>query len=241
MREAGLDDGLDPAVILRQLRTPKRDKGGLDVRTRAKRRPRHGVNPDPLGDELYEHRDGAVGLRRRLGEETVRHFPLHHHAPELDAGEAGKALNDQRGGDVVREVRHQLRRVGRDPGEVELQGVAKPKVDVRSAGQTRGQARLQRAVELDRVHSTNPVCEVLGEDAEARADLQHDVLLPELGEPADHAEDVLVDEEVLPKLLLRADAHESANAADAFASIRRPSSSASSARVSASAAIVCTT
>ena len=41
------------------------------------------------------------------------------------------------------------------------------------------------------------------EHAEARPDLEHDVLGAELGEPADHAEQVLVDEEVLAELLLR--------------------------------------
>src|SRR5207237_579715 len=83
--------------------------------------------------------------------------------------------------------------------------------------------------------------EIRREHAEAGPDLEHDVCLVELGEPADHAEDVLVDEEVLTELLLRANAHGSRNAVDAFASIRRPSSSGSSPRVSASAASVCTT
>ena len=101
--------------------------------------------------------------------------------------------------------------------------------------------RLERAVELDRVDVADAVGEVAGEDAEAGADLEHDVIGVELGEPADHAEDVLVGEEVLAQPLLRDDGHGSAKAAVAFASIRAASSSASSPRAAASAATVCTT
>ena len=60
--------------------------------------------------------------------------------------------------------------------------------------------RLERAVELDGVDVRDAVGEVAGQDAEAGPDLEHDVAGVELGEPADHAEDVLVDEEVLAEL-----------------------------------------
>ena len=63
--------------------------------------------------------------------------------------------------------------------------------------------RLERAVDLDGVDERDALGEVAGEDAEARPDLEHDVVRVELGEAADHAEDVLVDEEVLAELLLR--------------------------------------
>ena len=66
----------------------------------------------------------------------------------------------------------------------------------------------------------------------------------EHGEPADHPEDVLVDEEVLAELFLRprswAPLH-SPKAAVALASIRAASSSGSSPRASASVASVWTT
>ena len=80
--------------------------------------------------------------------------------------------------------------------------------------------RLERAVELDRVDVRDALGEVAREDAEAGADLEHDVVRAEVGETADHAEDVLVDEEVLAELLLRRDPH-SPNAAVALASIWR--------------------
>ena len=65
----------------------------------------------------------------------------------------------------------------------------------------------ERAVDLDGVHAGDPVGEVAREHAEAGADLEHDVVGGELREAADHAEHVLVDEEVLAELLLRAHGH----------------------------------
>ena len=84
--------------------------------------------------------------------------------------------------------------------------------------------RLERPVELDGVDVRDAVGEVGRQDAEPGADLQHDVLRLELGEPPDHAEDVRVGEEVLAELAFRRDAHGSPNAAAAFASIRASSS-----------------
>ena len=114
-------------------------------------------------------------------------------------------------------------------------------LDVRAADESFGQSRLQRPVELDGVHLPYPIGEIRREDAETGSDLEDHVALAELRETRDHAEDVLVDEEVLTELLLRADAHGSPKATAAFASIRRPSSAGSSPRVSASTVIVCTT
>ena len=58
--------------------------------------------------------------------------------------------------------------------------------------------------------------QVAREDAEARPYLQDDILRPELGQAPDDAEDVLVDEEVLPERLLRRDVHARPNAAAAL-------------------------
>ena len=101
--------------------------------------------------------------------------------------------------------------------------------------------RRERAVELDRVNVPGAVGEARRQHAEAGTDLEHDVLWAELGETLDHAEDVLVGEEVLAELLLRADAHGRRKAAAALASMRAASSLASSPRASASAATVWTT
>src|ERR671935_234255 len=115
-------------------------------------------------------------------------------------------------------------------------------LDVRPVSEPLRERVRKRAVELDRVHARDAVGEIGGQDPEPRTDLEHDVLRRELREAADHAEDVLVDEEVLPELLLgEREPHESEKAAAAFASSRAASSAGSSPRASASATTVWTT
>ena len=103
--------------------------------------------------------------------------------------------------------------------------------------------RLKPTVELDGMHERYPVGEVRREDAQARTDLQHGVVRVELGEAADHAEDVLVHEEVLSELAVWSDRepHGSENAAAALASMRAPRSAASTPRTLASSSTVSTT
>ena len=196
----------------------------------------------PLRDELDQHRHRSVCLRRRLREEAIRHLSLHHHAPELDLRQAVEALHDQGRRNVVRQVGHELVRAGRDLGEVELQRVAEVQLDVGAPRQTLFELRRERAVELDSMHPLDAPGQVSGENPEPGADLEHDVATPELGEPADHGEDVLVDEEVLAELFLRRDVHPGRSKhSAALPSMRCASSSGSSPRARASASTVCTT
>jgi hypothetical protein len=58
--------------------------------------------------------------------------------------------------------------------------------DVRVAGEDFSQGSLARPVELDGVDVAGVVRQVRGEDAESRADLEHDVVWTELREAADH-------------------------------------------------------
>ena len=100
--------------------------------------------------------------------------------------------------------------------------------------------RLEGPVELDCVDAIDAVGEVTGQDAEPRADLEGDVAAVELSQPADHAEDVLVGQEVLAELAVRDDGerrHGRPNAAAAFVSICASSSSGSSPRTCASATV----
>ncbi len=60
----------------------------------------------------------------------------------------------------------------------------------------------QALVDLHHVHVGDALGEVLGEHAEAAADLEHDVAGVELGGAADHAEDVRVDQEVLAEVAI---------------------------------------
>jgi hypothetical protein len=68
------------------------------------------------------------------------------------------------------------------------------------------QRRHERAVELDDVDVPRALGEVLAQDAQAAADLEHDVLVAQLRGALDDAEDVRVDEEVLAEVALGAHA-----------------------------------
>ena len=167
---------------------------------------------------------------------------MHHHTPERDRRHAVEALDDERRGDLVREVRHELRRRRLEPGEAQLERVAEEKLDVFPSAETVRKRLLERPVQLDRLDVPDPVREKVREDAEARPDLQHDVVGAQFREPSDHPEDVPVDQEVLAELLLRKrPGHASENALAAFSSSRRPSAAASSPRASARALTVWTT
>src|SRR3954454_10343444 len=241
MGERRFDDAFHFGVIVRHPGAPERDERGVDIRPRPEDGARNGMEADALGHELHEDRDGAIGLRRRDGKESVGDLALHHHAPARDARKAGEALDDDRRRDVVREVGDELRRAGRDRREVERKRVAEDDADVRDRAEALAQLRLERSVELDSHDTRDAVGEERGEGSEPRADLENHVVAVELGEAADPAEYVLVDEEVLAEVLLRRDPHGSPNTAAAFAAIRSPSSAASSPRVSARAPTVCTT
>ena len=60
--------------------------------------------------------------------------------------------------------------------------------------------------DLDHVHVRGPLRKVLGQHAEAAADLEHYVVRRQFGGAGDHVEDVRVDQEVLAQLAVRADA-----------------------------------
>ena len=81
------------------------------------------------------------------------------------------------------------------------------------------QLRLERAVELDGMHMRDALGEEAREHAEPGPDLEHDVVSIELGEPLDHAQDVLVDQEVLAERLLRRRRSQRERPLSAFASI----------------------
>src|SRR6185312_11317372 len=95
--------------------------------------------------------------------------------------------------------------------------------DVLARPEPLAQSRFEAAVELDRVDVAHPLGEEGRQHAEPWADLEHDVVLAELGETADHAEHVLIDEEVLAERLLRPCAHGRRDAVTAARS-RRPRS-----------------
>jgi hypothetical protein len=94
-------------------------------------------------------------------------------------------------------------------------------IDVVTADEKLTEARLEGRIDLDRMHMAGVVGEEGREDAEPRADLEHDVFEGELGKAAGDGDDVLVDQEVLAQLPLAGDRfHGSPKTADAFSSIR---------------------
>ena len=68
------------------------------------------------------------------------------------------------------------------------------------------QGRLERAVDLHDMEVRHLRREELRQHAEPAADLEHDIARVELGRGADHAQDVVVDQEVLAELAVGADA-----------------------------------
>src|SRR5215471_5885457 len=100
--------------------------------------------------------------------------------------------------------------------------------------------RLEPTVDLGGVDVCDTLGEVARQHAEPRPHLEHDVVRLESCEPADHAENVLVDEEVLPEVLTRRDGH-SPNTRFAFSSICAARASRLAPRICASASYVCRT
>src|SRR5487761_237557 len=227
MRERGAHDVLHAREVVRHRCAAESDERRVDVRPRTKDRARDGMEACPLAHELHEHGDCAVRLRVGRGEEPVGDLALHHHTPQGDVGKAVEALRDDRCRDVVGQVGHELRRILR---QLDPERVAEEHVDVVAE---LVQHRLELRVDLDRMHVADALGEIARQHSVSRADLEDDVLRSERGEPADDAEDVLVDEEVLPVFLLHSPKY-----AAALASIRPSSSAASPPRACASAARV---
>ncbi len=156
--------------------------------------------------ELDEHRDRAVRLRARFGEEPVRDLALHHHRPPARRSAARRRLSTTIGvATLYGRFATSLPGAGLERREVETEGVAEVELDVVPASEPFREVRLESAVELDRVHQTNALRQVVGQHSETWTDLEHDVLAVERGEPVDHAEDVLVDQEMLAEVAVRCD------------------------------------
>src|SRR5205814_8858916 len=135
----------------------------------------------------------------------------------------------------------ELRRARRRLRQFELQGIAETQFDVRPARQPFDELRPEGGIELDRIDLGHAIREKCREDAEAGPDLEHDVVVGELRQTADHSEHVLVDQEMLPQPFLRPHRQGSRKAAVAFASICAARASGVAPRASASAATVWTT
>ena len=250
MREARGDDREDrrPArgELVPALATSKRDERGVDVRDRHEDRARDRVAPDRLEREAAEDARRAVRALAGTREEAIGDLALDQAAPGAHVRQRVDRAQDQGRRDVVRQVRDEGGRLRSERGQVEPHRVTPHELDVRLLVEHLGQRRLELAIDLDRRHVRDLRRQVLGQRSDAGADLEHDVLRPQVGEPIDHLEQVVVEQEVLPELAVRPQAvlrepaerplpqllHQtgSANAASALSTTARASSSGSTPR-----------
>ncbi len=128
-----------------------------------------GCEPRPLRRQLHEHRHRPVGLAStgsaKNRSATSRCTITHHRSSGRQPVEA---LDHERRGDVVGQVRDQLRRRRIERAERSPEGVSPEQVDVVAAMPRRRSGRLEAAVELDRVHEPHPGGEEAGQHARAR-------------------------------------------------------------------------
>ena len=156
-------------------------------------------------------------------------------------GSAASPSDDDRRRHVIGEVGDELARRGVELGVHELERIAEGELDMLPPAEPLAERRLEASVELNGVHVLDLVGEVSRQHSEARPDLEDDVVRLELGQPPDHAENVLVHEPVLSERTFRPDGHGREKRVAALLSICCPSESASSPRASARATTVCTT
>ena len=78
-----------------------------------------------------------------------------------------------------------------------LRGIAEHEAHIRAIPERGAERRLERRVDLDGVNVPHAIGEECRQHAEAGPDLEHDVRSVELRQPADHAQDVGIDEKVL--------------------------------------------
>ena len=175
--EGALDDAADVGEVARKRDPSERHERRIDVRRRPEDGPRDGVKPGSRGCELDQHRDGAVRLRRRHGEEAIGNLPLHHHAPQVDRRQALEALG-RRGAWRCCRAGSQRASSERARGAQGRAGARRPSAGRRSAA-PRCRGDEVRAVRRARRRARGrTVGEDLGQHAEARADLERDVVAP---------------------------------------------------------------
>ena len=159
-----------------------------------------------LAAQLNEHRRDAVRLRARRRGEPVGDLALHHHGTRATTcGSSSIVCRIAGHGDAVGQVRDHLGRrgpsaPGRRPSRPRSAG------RVRVSGERVMQHRLEPPVGLDHVQ----VCRRAGRGMRSGRRGPPPISsttssVGELGRAADHVEDVVVDEEVLAQLAVRAD------------------------------------
>lgn len=220
--EGRVDDGEDLVAARRGLdrlvAADEGDQSGVDVGGGPEDVAADGAGPLDLGVPVGLHRRHAVDLVAGAGGEPVGDLGLDHDQGAVDGGERREHVQQHRHGDVVREVGDQ--RGGRGAGQ--LGDVHRVTVHQREAVGAVGhpgrdgvrQRGGQHLVDLDGGDPVGGLQQAQGQRAEARADLDHDIVGPDLGGPDDPADGVGVDDEILAALLGGADAQRGGQLAD---------------------------
>ena len=126
---------------------------------------------------LAEDREGAVVRRAGSGADALGDLLLHH---DGDRGEGLRLqeLRQHRRRDIVGQIRTGKRPqpgkpLPRQRGQIQLQGVGKEELQILKRADRPVQNRTQTPVDLHRDDLAGPEAELLGQGAEARADLQY--------------------------------------------------------------------
>ena len=188
--------------VVRQRDPPERDERRVDVRRRPEDGPRDRVEPGSHRRELDRaptpRRTPSSTERRRSGRRPRA-------APSRTTARSWAGRRGSRRRSASRCCRAGSRRAWSEPGRGRERSSRRASPQ---CSETFGAAAISRRCGSRRSSSSTAwtwpqrVGENARQGAEARADLEGDVVRVELGEPGDDAEDVVVDEEVLAERLL---------------------------------------
>ena len=180
------------------------DEARVDAGDRPEHRARDRARPPRVGVPGELDRRGAVGALAGTGREPLGDLGLHHDQPAAQARKGRQQVQHHGHGDVVGEVRHQDVRGEREVAGPDAQGVRGDDPQVPAGcplGGRRRQPVGEHRVDLDGDHGARGLEQREGQRAEARADLEHDVVGTDLGETDDAAHRVGVVDEVLAQAL----------------------------------------
>ena len=162
-----------------------------------------------LGIPRGQHGQQTVVRRSRPGAEPVCGLALDHDRDGVEAS-GGEKRRDQRRCDVIRQVcahdRAQAREaLGHQLRQIEREHVAKDDLHIRIGGERLGQHGAQPLVQLDRDDLGRALRELLGQAADAGADLEHAGVLVRAGGVGDVGRDPCGRQKILPHGLGKAE------------------------------------
>src|SRR5262249_35172755 len=184
----------------------QRDQRRLDAGTGDERLGPDGPEERLAGGQLQQHRRRPVEARARGREPAIGDLALDHHAPCADPRELPERLEYERRGDRVRQVRHDARRRRVQRRKIHPHRVGEAQAHVVVALQHGLERRAQALVDLDRVDAGGRPGPPRGQRAEPWPDLEHDVVRPDPAPANGEVRQVLVEQEVLAEVRVRADA-----------------------------------